>query len=182
MRLGNSLVTDSRQSIGGRRGALIHSCATGRSGLIRSFWATGNTEVDVLASSMEAYFDFDTPEGEAPHRTLESTVHVVRRTKRTFCVFSVPIRTIYYDPLACPDRAHARDDCQTPVILTIDLGCRGGRSSITSEVALSSEVSLTRVSPGRASSGDRRGFIMCAARASRQPTVLAGHRQFVVVP
>jgi hypothetical protein len=53
-------------SAGGRRGALIYSSATGRSGLIRAFWATGNTDSDVFASSMEAYFDFDTPEGEAP--------------------------------------------------------------------------------------------------------------------
>jgi len=58
--------TDAGLSLGGRRGALIHSCATGRRGLIRSFWATGNTDLDLLASSMEAYFDFDTPEGEAP--------------------------------------------------------------------------------------------------------------------
>ncbi len=33
---------------------------------MRVFWATGDTNLDVLASSMEAYFDFDTPEGEAP--------------------------------------------------------------------------------------------------------------------
>ena len=57
---------DANLSVGGRRGALIQSCATGRRGLVRSFWATGNTDMDVLASSMEAYFDFDTPEGEAP--------------------------------------------------------------------------------------------------------------------
>jgi hypothetical protein len=52
--------------IGGRRGALIRSSATGRRGLIRAFWVNGDTDLDVLASSMEAYFDFDTPEGEAP--------------------------------------------------------------------------------------------------------------------
>ena len=49
--------TDANLSVGGRRGALIHACATGRRGLIRSFWTAGNMEVDVLASSMEAYFD-----------------------------------------------------------------------------------------------------------------------------
>jgi hypothetical protein len=34
--------------------------------LIRTFWANGNADLDVYAGSMEAYFDFDTPEGEAP--------------------------------------------------------------------------------------------------------------------
>jgi hypothetical protein len=49
----------------GRRGALIHSCPQGRRGLVRTFWSNGDD--DVLASSMEAYFDFDTDEGdEAP--------------------------------------------------------------------------------------------------------------------
>src|SRR6202046_4651012 len=50
----------------GRRGAFIHCSPTGRRGLIRAFWATGQTDLDVLASCMEAYFDFDTPDGEAP--------------------------------------------------------------------------------------------------------------------
>ena len=58
--------TDEQSIVAGRRGALIHSCATGRRGLIRTFWANGDSELDVLASSMEAYFDFDTPDGEAP--------------------------------------------------------------------------------------------------------------------
>jgi hypothetical protein len=58
--------TEEPSIVGGRRGALILSSATGRRGLMRVFWATGETELDVLASSMEAYFDFDTPEGEAP--------------------------------------------------------------------------------------------------------------------
>jgi hypothetical protein len=50
----------------GRRGALIQSSPQGRRGLIRSFWANGDSESDVLASSMEAYFDFDTQVGEDP--------------------------------------------------------------------------------------------------------------------
>jgi hypothetical protein len=58
--------TDAMSSVGGRRGALIQSSAAGRRGLLRAFWSTGETDLDVLASSMEAYFDFDTPEGEAP--------------------------------------------------------------------------------------------------------------------
>ena len=58
--------TNERSVVTGRRGALIHSSSTGRRGLIRAFWATGETDLDVLASSMEAFFDFDTPDGEAP--------------------------------------------------------------------------------------------------------------------
>ena len=50
----------------GRRGALIKASADGRRGLIRSFWSTGASGFDVLASSMEAYFDFDTENGEEP--------------------------------------------------------------------------------------------------------------------
>jgi hypothetical protein len=50
----------------GRRGAFIQAAADGRSGLIRTFWSKGETDFDVLASSMEAYFDFDTLDGEEP--------------------------------------------------------------------------------------------------------------------
>jgi hypothetical protein len=50
----------------GRRGVLIHSSPGGRCGLIRRFWSTGETDLDLFASSMEAYFDLDTAEGEEP--------------------------------------------------------------------------------------------------------------------
>jgi hypothetical protein len=50
----------------GRRGAFIQSTPQGRRGLLRTFWASGESELNVLASSMEAYFDFDTREGEEP--------------------------------------------------------------------------------------------------------------------
>lgn len=50
----------------GRRGAFIQACPQGRRGLIKTFWSDGDDEVDVLASSMEAYFDFDTEVGEDP--------------------------------------------------------------------------------------------------------------------
>ena len=50
----------------GRRGALIQSTKDGRRGVIRTFWSTGEANDDVLASSMEAYFDLDTEEGEEP--------------------------------------------------------------------------------------------------------------------
>jgi hypothetical protein len=50
----------------GRRGALILTSRTGRRGPIKTFWSGAQTELDVTASSMEAYFDFDTPDGEEP--------------------------------------------------------------------------------------------------------------------
>ena len=50
---------------GGRRGALLRASRDGRRGALRTFW-TGAAPGDVLASSIEAYFDLDTPEGEEP--------------------------------------------------------------------------------------------------------------------
>jgi hypothetical protein len=50
----------------GRGGVFIQSTPQGRQGLLRTFWANGESEMNVLASSMEAYFDFDTQEGEEP--------------------------------------------------------------------------------------------------------------------
>jgi hypothetical protein len=50
----------------GRRGVFIQSTPRGRRGLLRTFWASGESELNVLSSSMEAYFDFDTGEGEDP--------------------------------------------------------------------------------------------------------------------
>lgn len=50
----------------GRRGAFIQSSTDGRRGLVRTFWSDKEIETDVLASSMEAYFDFDTKVGEDP--------------------------------------------------------------------------------------------------------------------
>jgi hypothetical protein len=50
----------------GRRGIFIQSNREGRSGLMRTFWATGESELEVLSSSMEAYFDFNTREGDEP--------------------------------------------------------------------------------------------------------------------
>jgi len=49
-----------------RGGVFIQSTPQGRQGLLRTFWANGDSELNVLASSMEAYFDFDTLEGEEP--------------------------------------------------------------------------------------------------------------------
>jgi hypothetical protein len=51
----------------GHRGALIRAARDGRSGVIRTFWTLKtSTGEDVLASSMEAYFDLDTAEDEEP--------------------------------------------------------------------------------------------------------------------
>jgi hypothetical protein len=47
-----------------RRGALFRASPDGRRGMLRTFW-TGAGE-DVLASSVEAYFDLDTAAGEEP--------------------------------------------------------------------------------------------------------------------
>jgi hypothetical protein len=50
----------------GRRGVFIQSTSQGRRGLMRTFWTSGESELDVLASSMEAGFDFDAQEGDDP--------------------------------------------------------------------------------------------------------------------
>jgi hypothetical protein len=62
---GFPLLSDGYQSVG-RRGALIKSSLDGRRGTVRSFWSAGESDAMVLASSMEAFFDFDVQEGEAP--------------------------------------------------------------------------------------------------------------------
>jgi hypothetical protein len=63
----------------GRRGAYIQSTPQGRHGLMRTFWASGESELNVLSSSMEAYFDFDTREGEDPE-------DFSRQKRPSFCV------------------------------------------------------------------------------------------------
>jgi hypothetical protein len=50
----------------GRRGAFIQSTPQGRCGLLRTFWADGESELQVLSSSMEAYFNFDAREDSDP--------------------------------------------------------------------------------------------------------------------
>jgi hypothetical protein len=50
---------------GARRGALLRASRDGRRGMLRTFWS-GDAPEDVLASSIEGYFDFDTAEGEDP--------------------------------------------------------------------------------------------------------------------
>jgi|ERR1700733_6660268 hypothetical protein len=63
-RYGFKHADDSGRS--GREGVFIQSTPRGRCGLLRTFWADGESEANVRASSMEAYFDFDTPDGEDP--------------------------------------------------------------------------------------------------------------------
>jgi hypothetical protein len=48
----------------GRRGAWVRATADGRRGLVRTFWSAASA--DVLASCVEAYFDFDTVTREEP--------------------------------------------------------------------------------------------------------------------
>lgn len=58
--------TDEAAPVSGhRRGVLLRASADGRRGALRTFWS-GEAEDDVLASSVEAHFDLDTPEGEEP--------------------------------------------------------------------------------------------------------------------
>ena len=56
---------DGTPASGHRRGVFVQASADGRRGTLRTFWS-GVSERDVLASSVEAYFDLDTPQDEEP--------------------------------------------------------------------------------------------------------------------
>lgn len=60
---GFPLEPDGPQNVG-RRGAWIRASRDGRRGVVRTFWSSAEDEV--LASSVEAFFDFDTAPGDAP--------------------------------------------------------------------------------------------------------------------
>jgi hypothetical protein len=60
---GFPLVRSGKQWVG-RRGAWVRASRDGRRGLVRTFWSVPGG--DVLASSVEAYFDFDTATSEEP--------------------------------------------------------------------------------------------------------------------
>lgn len=62
----SGLRVDADTPRSGRRGAFIQSSSDGRRGLIRTFWSDKNIPTGVFASSMEAYFDFDTIAGGKP--------------------------------------------------------------------------------------------------------------------
>ena len=66
---GFPLVPSGAQWVG-RRGAWVRATPDGRRGLVRTFWSVSAT--DVLASSVEAYFDFDTPTDEEPEPLVGS--------------------------------------------------------------------------------------------------------------
>jgi hypothetical protein len=64
-------------SAGHRRGALLQGSKDGRRGTLRTFWS-GETDGDVLASSIEAYFDLDTPEGGEPEPPAGRSASIFR--------------------------------------------------------------------------------------------------------
>jgi hypothetical protein len=76
---GYGFKTPADPTSSGRRGVFVQSTPQGRRGLLRTFWAAGESDLNVLASSMEAYFDFDTREGEDP-KDLD------RRQQSSICV------------------------------------------------------------------------------------------------
>jgi hypothetical protein len=73
-RYGFPVIEGGHQSAG-RRGALLKSSRDGRRGVLRTFWNREAT-TDVLASSVEAFFDFDNQDGEEP----ATPVHDQRQT------------------------------------------------------------------------------------------------------
>jgi hypothetical protein len=61
----------------GRRGALINATSGGRRGVIKSFWSTGESGREILASSVESAFDLDTAEGERKARAGSLWCHTL---------------------------------------------------------------------------------------------------------
>jgi hypothetical protein len=79
-RYGFKMQADDVKGVG-HRGVLIRAARDGRSGVVRAFWTLGTSapQSQVLASSMEAYFDLDTPdndEPEIPHRVTPQPARV----------------------------------------------------------------------------------------------------------
>ena len=104
----NCSSTDSSRlpNMSGARAAaarFMRSSPDGRRGCIRTFWSTRRERsYDLLASSMEAYFDLDTEEGEEPEPPDDRIV-------AGRCVFPTPAnqRCGYLAPLfSLPLRAH----------------------------------------------------------------------------
>lgn len=75
-RYGFPLVAQGLQWVG-RRGVLVRASPDGRRGRIRTFWDV-TRDGEALASSVEAFFDFDTPEGGEPERPDSSPGEVGR--------------------------------------------------------------------------------------------------------
>ncbi len=90
--------------VSGRRGALVQATRDGRRGSIRTFWSTGESEHDLLASSMEAHFDFDATEEEpiAPDQQSPASIRVADHdgdddvVRRCFCFRYEPTWAEYY--------------------------------------------------------------------------------------
>ncbi len=82
---------------GGRRGALLHASPDGRRGTVRTFW-TDELNGEALASSIEAYFDFDISsdeDPEAPDGNLAQPLRVVDETHKGEDVLSRCFRFRY---------------------------------------------------------------------------------------
>jgi hypothetical protein len=73
LQYGFRLNGDSRCT--GRRGMYVRASPDGRRGVMRTFW-TLEEDAEVLASNVEAYFDFDTALGEEPLRPDEQVSEV----------------------------------------------------------------------------------------------------------
>ena len=71
---------DRCAAAGARRGALIRSSPDGRRGTLRTFWTSDAGEA--LASSMEAFFDFDTAAADVPQPPDGQYSHTVQVTDR----------------------------------------------------------------------------------------------------
>jgi hypothetical protein len=67
-----------------RRGVFVQACADGRRGALRTFWSEPS-EREVLASSVEAYFDLDTPPDEEPEPWPGRSVSTLRVCDREQC-------------------------------------------------------------------------------------------------
>ena len=130
---------------GGRRGLLMHSSPDGRRGIVRSFWSGGG-QSEPLASSVEAYFDFDASIDDEPEPldgVASPILRVVDATHRGKDVLSRCVRfryerswQQYYDHAMLPPLERAAIDRHTlgtiaimiPVVLAflMLLGTRNG--------------------------------------------------------
>jgi hypothetical protein len=61
----------------GRRGALIRASRDGRRGRVKTFWYTGEADIDVFASPMYADFDFDAADRDESRPAQSRTLKVM---------------------------------------------------------------------------------------------------------
>jgi hypothetical protein len=85
----------------GRRGALLKASRNGRQGCVRTFWCTGNGEVDVLASPLEAKFDLDAAESaynsESTGKAIRVADDYVRKGSALASCFSFEFERTWAD-------------------------------------------------------------------------------------